>query len=97
MNKVRIALEFAGVVLPVAKDEQWADLIHEYEMARGIFASKEQREASQRMQKMRLLVSLVRAKNSTEDKADPKLCGEAMKTIAGELGMEYQPDLLDAG
>ncbi len=86
----------SGAAFLEQKQEEWDDLIHEYEMAGGIFASREQREASQRMAKVRAIVSLGRVKNSTESTADRKLYGELMQGLAGELGMAYQPDLLEA-
>lgn len=94
-DKVRSAGNVSGADFLEQKQEEWDDLIHEYEMAGGIFAGRELREASQRDRKLRTFIAINREKRATSDEKDRLVLAEMQKKLAAELGVEYQPDLLE--
>lgn len=94
-NHVRAGGNETGAEFLERKQEEWDDLIHEYEMAGGIFAAREQKETQQRLGKYRTFIALNREKRATSDERDRKVLSGMMESVAGELGAPYQGDLLD--
>ncbi|MEW6647171.1 MAG: phage antirepressor N-terminal domain-containing protein [Pseudomonadota bacterium] len=94
-KQVRAAGNVSGADFLEKKQEEWDDLIHEYEMAGGIFAGREQREAVQRDRKLRTLLALNKEKRATSDEQDRKVLAKLQRGLAAELGAAYQADFVD--
>lgn len=84
-----------GADFLVKKQEEWADALHDYEELGAAF-NMNHAKAQFAMNRQRMqFVQMLGMKNKTEDANDRKAITSLMKQMAGQLGIEYQPDLLD--
>jgi hypothetical protein len=77
------------------KITEWADALHDYEQLGAAF-NMNHAKAQQAMNKQRMqFAQMLGLKNKTADLSDRKAITHLMQQMAGELGIQYQPDLLD--
>lgn len=77
------------------KHEEWDQLIHEYELRQGMFATQQQQVQSTRIQSMRTLIAANRELRATEDERGRKTLQGMVATLAKDSGLPYQVDILD--
>lgn len=78
-----------------AKLAEWADALHDYEELGAAFNLKHAK-AQEAMDKRRArFVAMLGVKNKTADLKDRQAITRLMQQIAAELGINYQPDLID--
>ena len=78
-----------------AKQEEWDDLIHEYETRQGGMLQAISGETRTNAINIRLYLSVLRAKRDTNDEADRATLTTMAKSLAAKSGAPYQPDLID--
>lgn len=76
-----------------AKQEEWDDVIHEYESRQGGMLQAISGETRTKAINIRLYLSVLRAKRDTSDEADRTALTTMAKALAAEAGAPYQPDL----
>lgn len=92
-EQVRAGGNESGADFLEAKQEEWDNLIHQYESRHGMFASHEQREIATRSRKVRDFLAVAKEKRVTEDGKDRQVLGDLMRDMAGDLGFPYQEEL----
>lgn len=78
-----------------AKQEEWDDVIHEYETRQGGMLQAISGETRTKAINIRLYLSVLRAKRDTSDEADRTALTTMAKALAAEAGAPYQPDLIE--
>lgn len=78
-----------------AKQEEWDDVIHEYETRKGGMLQAISGETRTKAINIRLYLSVLRAKRDTNDEADRAALSTLAKGLAADAGAPYQPDLLE--
>lgn len=78
-----------------AKQEEWDDVIHEYETRQGGMIQAISGETRTKAINIRLYLSVLRAKRDTNDDADRDTLSTLAKGLAADAGAPYQPDLID--
>lgn len=98
-ERVRAAGNGDGADFLEAKQSEWDDLLHAYELERGgVFAAQAARSAAARERQMRLLFTGLKLKNATRDTRDRQVLTRLCEQTAAELGVPYQSELTaDAG
>ncbi|HMV53614.1 MAG TPA: phage antirepressor N-terminal domain-containing protein [Rhodocyclaceae bacterium] len=93
-ERVRAAGNADGADFLEAKQTEWDDLLHAYELERGgVFATQAARSAAARERQMRLLYTGLKLKNATGDARDRQVLTKLCEQTAAELGVPYQPEL----
>lgn len=72
-----------------AKHQEWDDVLHQYELARGDLF----RERSTRNTSIKTFLAVVKERRIAKDEADRKALGEILKGLAGDLNIPYQLEL----
>ena len=72
-----------------AKHQEWDDVLHQYELAKG----EMYRERSARNTTIRTFISVAKEKRVAADAADRRALSEILKGLAGDLNIPYQLDL----
>lgn len=93
-ERVRGAGNETGADFLEAKQEEWDDLIHEYETRQGGMLQAISGETRTRAINIRLYLSVLRAKRDAADEADRTALTTMAKSLAAEAGAPYQPDLI---
>lgn len=91
-ERVRAAGNESGADFLIQKHEEWADLIHEYETRKGGML---QAAGQSRAVNLRLFISAINSQQKTSSAGARKALGGAIGQLAGELGLPYQPDLIE--
>lgn len=74
---------------------EWADAVHEYELL-GVAYNANHAKSQEALRKQRMtFVQMVSVKNKTENMKDRWAVSHIMKKMADEMGIPYQPDMLD--
>lgn len=89
-ERVRANGNDAGADFLIQKHEEWADLIHQYETCKGGMLHATSRE---RAVNLRLFITAIKTRQSTESAADRKALGHVVAQLANDLDIPYQPDL----
>lgn len=92
-EKVRAAGNEDGAAFLELKQEEWDDLIHAYEMAGGMFASREARESKENRANLKAFLDVMREKRLTADENDRKALGKIAEGMACDMGIVYQLEL----
>jgi hypothetical protein len=78
-----------------AKQTEWADALHDYEDL-GVAVNLNHIKTQEILLKQRMgLAKVMAIKNQTQGKEDRQMLGHVIQQMAGELGVSYQPDLLE--
>jgi hypothetical protein len=77
------------------KLEEWADALHDYEQLGAAFNLNHARAQDATRRQYMLVNSLLRTKTALASSKDRQLLDRMIGKAAGELGIPYQPDLLD--
>lgn len=72
-----------------AKHQEWDDVLHEYEMAKGDMF----REKSARNTAIRTFLAVAKEKRNAADEVDRKALSSILHGLAGDLNIPYQIDL----
>lgn len=88
--KVRATGNTKGAEVLARKQAEWDDLIHEYEMAGGMFSRSEKAAASARIASIRAFIAVSKEKRSTSNEADRKALNDISARLATDLGVPYQ-------
>lgn len=77
------------------KMTEWANALHDYEEL-GIAINMNHVRAQDALRKQRTsFVQYMGVLNKTPEMTNRRAITEILKQVAGEIGIEYQPDLLD--
>lgn len=88
-DRVRANGNFDAADWLEAKHQEWDNVLHEYELAKGDMF----RERSSRNTSIRAFVAVVREKRVASDPADRRALSQILCGIAGDLNIPYQLDL----
>jgi P22_AR N-terminal domain len=95
IGQVRAQGNVKGADFLVTKRNEWADVLHDYEEL-GIAINPHHARSQEILRKQRYaLAHLLGQLDKTRDKAARGALAHLVKIMAGELGVPYQPDLLD--
>lgn len=94
--KVHAAGNVRGAEYLARKQEEWDDLLHEYESTGGMISRAEHAAASARVQSIRAFVAVSKEKRSTSNPADRKALDGISAQLARDLGVPYQLELAPA-
>lgn len=94
-DKVRGQGNVSGADYLEQKVNEWADAIHDYELLGAAFNMNHYKAQHAINQQRLQFAHMLNVKNKTADPNDRKAVTSLMKQMAGQLGIEYQPDLLD--
>lgn len=94
-ERVRAAGNETGADFLEAKQEEWDDLIHEYETRQGGMMQGVSAETSTLAITVRLYLSVIRTKRFATDERELKALSSMAEFLAAKAGAPYQPDLID--
>jgi hypothetical protein len=95
-SKIRAAGNVDGAEFLRKKQEEWADALHDYEQL-GVAVNLNHAKQIEAMNKNRMrLAQLLGVKAKTAEAKDRALISHLVASMAGELGISYQPDIIDA-
>lgn len=95
-EQVRGQGNVGGADFLMTKQEEWADALHDYEQLGAAF-NLNHAKAQQAMNRQRMqFAQMLGVKNKTADLKDRQAITRLMQQMAGEMGINYQPDLVDA-
>jgi len=94
-DKVRSAGNVGGAEFLEAKLNEWADALHDYEQLGAAFNLQHARAQEAASKACMRLAQLVGIRNKTEAPKDRAVISQIMARMATDLGISYQPDLLD--
>ena len=89
-ERVRAAGNEAGADFLIAKHEEWADLIHQYETCKGGMLAH---ESAARTANLRLFIQAIRTRQRVESKSDRAALWHVVGQLAADLDVPYQPEL----
>lgn len=94
-DQVRVNGNADGADFLEKKQREWADALHDYEEL-GVAVNLNHARAIEVLRKQRAsFAQMIGVKNKTADLPDRRALGQVVKQMAGELGIAYQPDLVD--
>jgi hypothetical protein len=95
-DRVRAAGNAAAADFLERKLEEWADALHDYESL-GVAVNLSHARAQETVRKQRAaFAQMIAVKNRAADPSDRQALSRVIGQMANELGIPYQPDLLDA-
>lgn len=84
-----------GAEFLMKKQEEWADALHDYEQLGAAFnLNHAKAQAAMNRQRMQF-AQMLGVKNKTADIVDRRAISKLMQQMAAELGIKYQPDMLE--
>lgn len=92
-DKVRGGGNEAGADFLVRKQEEWDDLIHEYEVSGGILSHNAHLQERLHLHKVKAFLAINRERRLTHTLEDRKALGYLAANLADELGVSFQPEL----
>ena len=96
-DRVRAGGNVDGADFLLQKQEEWDDVLHQYESAEGIMSRNERLAQAAQIQAARALLSAIKEKRMSEDPQQRLILEQLIHTMARKAGISYQPDMLDQG
>jgi len=96
-DRVRAGGNVDGADFLLQKQEEWDDVLHQYESAEGIMSRNERMAQTAQIQAARALLSAIKEKRVSEDPKQRLVLEQLIHTMARKVGISYQPDMLDQG
>lgn len=94
-SMVRAQGNVSGADFLESKLNEWADAIHDFEELGVAININHYKNQELLLKKRRNLMALIGTKNKTNGKSERDLLTGLIKTEAENLGLNYQPDLID--
>jgi len=91
-NQVRDKGNEAAADYLERKHTEWDDLIHQYESSNGKLI---QQATTAKIINIRTFIAVSREKRATAHPADRRVFDAISQDLAADIGIPYQPDLLD--
>jgi len=96
-EQVRTGGNVDGADFLQQKQEEWDDVLHQYESAEGIMSRNERMAQTAQIQAARALLSAIKEKRVSEDPQQRLILEQLIQSMARKVGISYQPDMLDQG
>ncbi len=94
-EQVRAGGNVDGADFLLQKQEEWDDVLHQYESAGGIMSRNERLAQAAQIQAARALLSAIKEKRMSEDPQQRLILEQLIQSMARKAGVSYQPDMLD--
>lgn len=92
-ERVHAAGNLDGADLLIAKQEEWADALHDYEEL-GVAVNLNHAKTQEVLRRHRMsFAQLISIKSKTPDEVDRRALGSLIEKMAGELGLPYQREI----
>lgn len=85
----------SGAEFLTEKLNEWADALHDYEELGFAVKKSQLGQAQLDLKKFDLALKVMRQKGSTQSAGERKLQESMLSKLASDIGLNYQPDLLD--